>query len=142
MSALRDWNYYKRRVKPAAKEPSVHTVTEADKEVVIAVEEDSVEDLTMASREEVSFSESVKLQRPAPFPNVSVNDGTHRVKIKWSLPADVFTQLISDPDKQNDVPAVGNAMIHFSPPSRLHCRLRGYVSISLQSLRPLGQIRC
>ena len=102
LSALRDWNYYKKRVKPAAKEPSVHTVTETDEEVVIAADDDTVEDLTMASRDEVSFTESVQLPRPAPFPNVSVNDGTHRVKIKWSVPAEVFTQLISDPNKQNE----------------------------------------
>ena len=101
LAARRDWNHYKKLVKPAAKEPSMKTVTETEEDIVITAEDGTMEDLTMASRDAVSFAESVQLPRPPPFPNVSVNDGTHRVKIKWSIPNE-FNQLISDPSKQSE----------------------------------------
>ena len=56
------------------------TVTETEEDIVITSEDGTMEDLTMASREAVSFAESIQLPRPPPFPNVSVNDGSDPIK--------------------------------------------------------------
>ena len=162
LAARRDWNHYKKLVKPAAKEPSMKTVTETEEDIVITAEDGTMEDLTMASRDAVSFAESVQLPRPPPFPNVSVNDGTHRVKIKWSVPINGPFQTNSinlsviqvSRAKQStvscrpcfktttDLCIVGNVTICSSQHCRLPCLVLKCESIYLQQSPKFVPILC
>ena len=94
---------YRKLVKSVAKVPGMTTVdeTEEDEEVeVVAWDNDTIAASTMESQTETA-SENTSIQKPASFPMVSVNDGTHRVKIKWTLNDDV-TQYESDTTKLNE----------------------------------------
>ena len=94
---------YRKLVKPGAKQvPRMQTVAEnEEEEEVIESETETFAESTMASHEETVSEQTTDIQKPAPFPMVvSVNDGTHRVKIKWTLSEDK-THLNENPDQLN-----------------------------------------
>ena len=91
---------YRKLVKPVAKVTRMKTVNEHEDEEVIDIETATIADSTMGSQKETA-SEHTDIKKLAPFPMVSVNDGTHRVKIKWTLSGE-RTRLNENPDKLNE----------------------------------------
>jgi hypothetical protein len=83
-------------VKPASRPPQVATVTEGDEtETQLSEEKDkSLQDSVDAT----NATRSKALPRLTSFPNISVNDGTHRVTIRWK-PTGGVKQYESDKPK-------------------------------------------
>ena len=104
---------YRKLVKPVAKVSGMTTVTEGDDEdEMIEMDNDTMVDSTMASKEDTAESANTSVPKPAPFPTVSVNDGTHRVKIKWTVNDDM-QRIDSDPVKLNEsIRDLVTAMFH------------------------------
>ena len=92
---------YRKLVKPVAREPQMTTVTEDDEEEAIEVDNITMADSTMASKDDTQ-SGYTSVPKPAPFQPVSVNDGTHRVKFKWTV-SDDMRGMEDDPVRLNDV---------------------------------------
>ena len=101
LAAIKDWNLYKRLVKPASKEPLMLTVREIDEDDPIEAANDTMEEITMTSNDDPIELDSTKAPKPPPFPTVSVNDGTHRLKFKWTVPEE-FQHYATDTNKLND----------------------------------------
>lgn len=91
LALIKDWSRYQKLVKPASRPPQVSTVHEdADEDVTPIDEEDT--QLNSASTPWSSVT------RPPPFPTIAVNDGTHRVTLKWNV-QDNLHQYENGPDK-------------------------------------------
>ena len=77
------------------------TVTEDDEEEVVEVDNTTMADSTIATSKDEVMSENTNVPKPAPFQTVSVNDGTHRVKFKWTV-SDAMQGMENDPVRLND----------------------------------------
>ena len=91
---------YDKVVKPASQPPNMETVQE-DEEVQDDIASDA---LTIPSSKDGSIAKwSVDTQqaRSAPFPTVAVNDGTHRVKIKWTIDKTLLLKYEQDKSQLN-----------------------------------------
>ena len=75
----KDWSRYQKLVKPASRPPQVSTVHEYDNEDVVPIKDDGSTQLNSASIPGTSTN------RPSSFPTIAVNDGSHRVTLKWSV---------------------------------------------------------
>ena len=72
-----------RKHAPAQKAPQVTTVEED------AEEDQPMEDLTEEKAADTTADPNAAYRRGPPHPHVATNDGTHRLTIQWTAPADV-----------------------------------------------------
>ena len=79
LSMKKDWSRYQKLVKPASRPPQVSTAHEDDNEDAVPIKDDGSTQLNSASIPGTSTN------RPSSFPTIAVNDGTHRVTLKWSV---------------------------------------------------------
>ncbi|KAI2490362.1 hypothetical protein MHU86_24202 [Fragilaria crotonensis] len=73
---LKQSKRYQKTMKPASKLPQVSTVHEEDEDEVLMEDNDS-------NNKSTSTTWSEALPRLKPFQNVPVNDGTHRLTVRW-----------------------------------------------------------
>ena len=79
LTAIQDWKRYKHSVKPASRPPPFSSVPENTEATQMATDYD----INPRTSEDGSLSDSTTTMRTAAFPKILVNDGTHRVTVKW-----------------------------------------------------------
>ena len=79
LAARQDWNRYKHSVKPASRPPPFSSVPE-DTE---ATQMETDNEANLPTNEDESVPDSMNTNRTAAFPKILVNDGTHRITVKW-----------------------------------------------------------
>ncbi|KAI2492120.1 hypothetical protein MHU86_22424 [Fragilaria crotonensis] len=81
---LKDWSRYQKLVRPASRPPNVSTVPEDEDEDVNPIDPDAHVDNGSGSLQGSLATPAP--HRPSSFPTIAVNDGSHRLTFKWSVP--------------------------------------------------------
>jgi hypothetical protein len=80
LTAQQDWNRYKHSVKPASRPPPpFSSVPEGTEETQMETDHEA----NLPTNENESVPDSMNTNRTPAFPKVVVNDGTHRITVKW-----------------------------------------------------------